>query len=201
MTSHLKHDELHAYLDGELDESTQLVAESHLEVCADCRNQLQSLRNLFADIESVPDEPLGNDLAPAVVASLRARQQDSRRLRWLGAVEFAAGLLTLAAIVASGLPLPLPATEALAASWQAGWSELFFSAQAELLAVVFEVQVGIGQAGQTLHSWQQPGLPAVPLWWLWLSFGVVLWIVANRILLGDGRWLNRVGKPKGAEHG
>jgi anti-sigma factor RsiW len=200
MNEHLSELDLHAYLDDELVEAARLAVEVHLRACRDCQVRLEALRGLFAQIESTPDEPLARDLSAEVLASLQAQKMDSHRLRRLGIAELAAGLLTLAAILAGGIPLPFVPTETLAASLQAGWSDLLMTAEAEAAAVLIEAQVGLDQAGQALRSWQ-PGEPVMPLWWLWLILAVVLWIVANRILLGDDPRLNRAGKVKGAKHG
>lgn len=201
MNEHLVEATFHAYLDGELTPSARLAAEAHIESCAACRNRLEALGELFEAIESASDAPLTVDLAPTVVERLRAKQREDKRIRWIGAAELAGGLITIAGILASGVPLPLLATDRLASSLQASGSQLLLSAQAELLAALVEIQMGLDQAGEAFRSWQQPGLPVMPLWWVWLTLAVVLWAIVNRILLGGDPRLSRAGKPKGAKHG
>lgn len=201
MADHVDDLELQTYLDGELDEAEQRAIEDHLADCPACQQRAESLTALFARIESVPDEPMAVDLAPVIVDRLRSRAQAGRRLRWLGGAELLVGSLALAAVAGAGLPLPLPATETITAGLQAGWGEFMLSAQTEAIAVLVELQAGLGQLGQALRSWSSPSLPGLPLGWLWLVLALLLWAAANRILLGGGPWLKRVGRIKGADHG
>lgn len=45
---------LNAYLDGELNERSRAQVEEHLQVCADCRDELEGLRSLSERLQAAP---------------------------------------------------------------------------------------------------------------------------------------------------
>ncbi len=57
---HLTEDQLNEYLDNEIADRAQI--ESHLSSCEECAARLAILRNLFAEIESLPDVAVSRDL-------------------------------------------------------------------------------------------------------------------------------------------
>lgn len=72
-------EELSAYLDGELDEKSRLKFETHLGGCFACKEMLQDLRCLRECFQSLPQQEMGFDLAPAVLAESRRRAPPTRR--------------------------------------------------------------------------------------------------------------------------
>lgn len=75
-------EELSAYLDGELDEKSRLKFETHLGGCFACKEMLQDLRCLRECFQSLPQQEIGFDLAPVVLAEPRRRAPSTRRPRF-----------------------------------------------------------------------------------------------------------------------
>lgn len=71
---HLTEDQLNEYLDNLLDEQTLQSVEAHLFQCADCRNQMEALTQVFIDLDNLPEIPLPRDLTPAILAKLSQRE-------------------------------------------------------------------------------------------------------------------------------
>lgn len=89
MMEHLKEETLNEYLDGVLDVESRRVVETHLSGCRTCRAQLQSLKSLFATLDSLKREDLGCDLTPLVLNRLPARRLS---LGWRLALAMQAGV-------------------------------------------------------------------------------------------------------------
>lgn len=66
-------EELSAYLDGELDGKSRLRFETHLVGCFDCQQMLQDLRSLQTCFHALPQQEMGFNLAPVVLAAPRRR--------------------------------------------------------------------------------------------------------------------------------
>ena len=72
--NHLTEEQINEYLDGLLDESARQSVEVHLSQCVDCRNQVEALKQVFADLDDVPEIPLTRDLTPAILAKLPQKE-------------------------------------------------------------------------------------------------------------------------------
>jgi anti-sigma factor RsiW len=59
-----------AYFDGELDASSSIDVERHLERCASCRDRLQDLEHVRAMIREVPSEPVPAELRQRIGRAL-----------------------------------------------------------------------------------------------------------------------------------
>jgi hypothetical protein len=93
-------EELSRLLDGDLDASASSALESHLAGCAECRAELEALRDLVARTRTLEDQPPERDPWPAIAARLAPR---GRPRVLLPLVAFAAGVLvTLALATALG---------------------------------------------------------------------------------------------------
>jgi anti-sigma factor RsiW len=69
MKKHCKwSEELSSYLDGELGASSRLKFEAHLGSCFNCTEMLAQLRNLRHCFQSLPQQEVGFDLAPVILA-------------------------------------------------------------------------------------------------------------------------------------
>lgn len=178
MTEHLTDDELHALLDRE-EFGTQ--GRIHLQSCETCSRRLHKLQQLFGTLAALPDEPLGKDLAPAVVASIAQAQRARRRLGLMVALE--AGLAALVAV----LVVPLlweqygPALQALRVMPEA----------IEIATVIRQnwqsVASSISGATQGFSLELLEAIAGYP--WVWLiSAAALLWLGGNGLML---RLLNR----------
>jgi predicted anti-sigma-YlaC factor YlaD len=202
MIDHLEESHLHAYLDGELTPLEAIAAEDHLRTCQACRTRLGAVRAVFASIESLPDEDLGVDMSRKVVHSLRLQQTEARRLRWLSGLELLAGLSALAAVVFGALPVSFAPGWELGEVARSAWSGLLLSLQLEALSIGVELRVMGDQLAAALRSTPGPSLPDSSVWWIWLLAAAGLWLVGNRLLLGQwGRGLRRSGGSEGVNHG
>jgi len=182
---HPREEDLHAYLDGELSAGETGALEEHLEECGACREQLAGIVALFGRIESLADEPLEADFAPALTDRLE-RTANGRSLRWLLPLQLAVtgmlGWLALPDLTALGQRL-LHA----AGIWTAG------------LDLAGQIRIVLGQLrmladqlpGQVFNvsALHPPGAYAAPafVWWL-LLLGGVLWFTLNRALLAGNAW-------------
>jgi hypothetical protein len=72
--NHLTEDQFNEYLDNLLDERTRQNVEAHLSQCVDCRNQVEALKQVFADLDNMPEMPLTCDLTPAILAKLPEKE-------------------------------------------------------------------------------------------------------------------------------
>ena len=68
--NHLTEDQLNEYLDNLLNGQMRQSVEIHLSQCADCRNQVEALKQVFADLTNLPEIPLPRDLTPVILAKL-----------------------------------------------------------------------------------------------------------------------------------
>jgi anti-sigma factor RsiW len=75
--NHLTEIQINEYLDAILDADARRQADAHLAACPGCRGKLDELRNLFAALESVPDQALARDLTPGVLRRLNDRGERS----------------------------------------------------------------------------------------------------------------------------
>jgi anti-sigma factor RsiW len=99
--THLSEETLNEYLDNALTPSAQAAADAHLADCAACMDELEALRSLFTEIESLPEAPIEHDLSSAVVARLGNRAGVPPVIRWALVVQ------GLAVVVVLGLAWPL----------------------------------------------------------------------------------------------
>jgi hypothetical protein len=174
--THLTEETLNEYLDNALAASARATVDAHLAVCAACMDELEALRSLFAEIESLPEAPLEHDLSSAVVARLDNRVSVPRAVRWVLVVQALAvvvllalawPLLDMAALKLPAIALDLPSVAQLVDLWSA-WMSAF--SQANLL----------------------PSFPSLPslnlnpstlLLILTLVSACLLWLVGNGLLL------------------
>ena len=109
--THLTEELLNEYLDNALAPAARTDAEVHLATCVACRDELESLRSLFAEIESLPNVPLERDLTSAVMAQIGIKVAVPRPLGWALIVQGLAALVMLASLWPlldlSALQLPL----------------------------------------------------------------------------------------------
>jgi anti-sigma factor RsiW len=105
-----------AYFDGELDASSSLEVERHLERCAGCRARLQDLEQLRAVVRQVPSEPAPAQLRRRIDQALdredsaadRAPRSRSERVRWQRNPFWAGALSGIAASAAAALIVVSP---------------------------------------------------------------------------------------------
>ena len=106
-----KSEALSAYLDDELDGKSRLKFEMHLGGCFACKEMLQDLRCLRGCFQAMPQQEVGFDLAPGVLAAAGRRASATRwpRLNWwqLLPVSFtAAATISLGVFLGASLTSP-----------------------------------------------------------------------------------------------
>jgi hypothetical protein len=82
-TLHLDLETLHGLLDSALSAEQAARAEAHLTVCAECAEEIASLKAVFVSLASLPEEPLRVDLRPRVMAGLGTVRRSGLRIGWL----------------------------------------------------------------------------------------------------------------------
>lgn len=136
---------LEQQVDGELEAIFRRRLESHLEECADCREQAGRLRALVAELEADRVEPRA-DLTARIMASLPGTAWEARRpASWWGAAAVAAGLALVGAVLAGWG----------AADADGGWVAGVGSMLSESL---------VAGAGMVGASWHAAGLALTELW-------------------------------------
>lgn len=73
---------LSAYVDGELDGKSRAEFEMHLAVCPICQETLHDFQCLRGCFQSLPQQEIGYDLAPAVLAGSKPRAAPAWRPRF-----------------------------------------------------------------------------------------------------------------------
>jgi hypothetical protein len=78
------HDQLEAYLDGELSQAAIAQTESHLAQCPQCRTELDRIRTGKVSLQHLPLAPAPDDLWRSIEAAASAhdRQEDYRFASW-----------------------------------------------------------------------------------------------------------------------
>ena len=139
-TNHISTDQLQAYLDQGLDQSSHQDVKIHLDQCPSCREELSRLENIFTKLENLPALELEKDLSLAVLTQLREETKLSLGITWTLVLEALGagtviGLLIPAIRAAAWLPV-LADTEKeilaainifltqLASSWLVWWAGL-----------------------------------------------------------------------------
>ena len=78
-------EDLSAYLDGQLPPRARARLDAHLASCPACAASLADLRTLRTDLQALPDERLGFDLAQVIrgrIEALPPRTKARRAPRW-----------------------------------------------------------------------------------------------------------------------
>ena len=177
---HADEDVLNEYLDGELSPSGCSSLEAHLARCPDCTRRLDALRELFANVQGLPEEALSRDLAPGVLRGL-----SRRRVSWRVLDLTLAGQAILALVLAV-LAWPTLAQQAAvyAAFGLEGW-QVPLAAWSGSFNQVSQAASALFDRGMRF-DWP-PGLFArVSSSEILVIFSVisVLWLVGNGLLLG-----------------
>ncbi|MBM3124623.1 MAG: hypothetical protein FJZ87_06060 [Chloroflexi bacterium] len=176
---HLTDDQLNEYLDDALPKRAR--AESHLSTCAECTARLSALRSLAAEIESLPEESLARNLAPAVTRRLTSPAAAySGFPRWLTLTTV---LQTAAAtvLIASVAPFILEAASTFIPALQAP----------PVMETILEAQRVWTAWLDALSQFQWPSPPELPASLGLSNFYILLalagtalaWLVGNGLLL------------------
>ena len=199
---HLSEEAIFDLLDGALTPEVRRKAERHLRGCPDCVQSVRRARSLFSCLEEAAEPSLDRDLAPEILARLRAKQAGSGALSRMLAAE---AVLAIAALAAFGLQIgrgieALQASPAYVAlrehalqlaaelvSWGAPILHLMPSFPARLTSIRIEVP----HLGGPLLGWV--GLAAAAL---------ALGVVGNALLLRSphGPAPDTVGTRRGSDH-
>jgi anti-sigma factor RsiW len=180
---HPTESEIQAYLDSELEPARMIEIESHLHGCPICAAKWRALHTVIASIETLPNQPLQRDLAPAVLAAIRPRTRIPWGLAlWATLQAIAAGILlvftwsqvrtSIDPLLHNLLPLvdSVP-NKALFAGLFKAWDEMI---------LIFE---GLLMKGVTVtQMWESVG-PQLAKHGLWLAFILVFWVVGNGLLV------------------
>jgi hypothetical protein len=115
-------DELSAYIDGELDETSREQVEQHLATCADCRTRVDGLRETVYAVRALPMESPPRSFS---IPKQRTRSWTWAPVGWLGAAAAAVlvivvgvhqlynpGGTTTSTALFSGAAAPAPASKA-----------------------------------------------------------------------------------------
>lgn len=168
MTDHLDQHQIHALLDGEVEPVVRQALQTHLADCARCRAELEAAQELFQAIGGLPDQQLGIDLVPGVLAAIQPAP------RWLQSL--ALGELLAALAVGIGLMLSLGSETVSLRVTEA--------AQAIGPAIDDLVQSLMAAAANALPDPAgyrlELGLPAI---WTIVLGTIVFWLLSNGLVL------------------
>ena len=166
---HLTEDQLNEYLDHE--STDRAVIESHLDSCDECAARLSTLQNLFAELDSLPEQELTRDLAAPFMRTSSLPAQLPKFLT-LTVILQSAFALTAIILAAPFVIQMLPVFELSTFS-----------------NVLVQLQIQWTASLDILSQFQMPTLPAIPfeLSSLYLMSALVvasmLWLVGNGLLL------------------
>jgi hypothetical protein len=173
---HLTDEQLNEYLDNEIKDRTQV--DLHLSSCEDCAARLASLRDFFAEIESLPEVALTGSLAAPVSRRVSGRVTLPRSLRLTVILQAAAAVIAIL----------------FAAPFVEGWISPYLSnIQAPSITDAFlqlqsQWMIWLDMLSQ-FRTPTMPEIPAIELSSLGMIFTVIgvslLWLVGNRLLLGN----------------
>lgn len=173
--THLSEETLNEYLDNALAAPARVAADVHLAACTACMAELETLRGLFVEIESLPEVALERNISAAVVARLGQRAGVPRVIRWA----LAGQALVVAVILMLAWPLfnfsafELPIVPD-------------FPSLAQLISIwAAQQDAWVRALGRMnlLPSFSLPFDPSAALLTLTLVSACLLWLVGNGLLL------------------
>jgi len=97
MSHDLRHEDLSAYLDGELDEARRGQIEHHLESCPECRETLSAYRLDSTRLRATKEDLLAESFVYSVRA--RVRSGSDEQVAWIPAERIARRLVLALALV------------------------------------------------------------------------------------------------------
>jgi anti-sigma factor RsiW len=179
---HVELEQLQAYLDQELGADEIRFVDRHLAACPDCEREIDQLRDLYQQIESLSDVRLERDLVPAVLDSVRPRKVPSGVLDLLPWLQAAATMVLLWFLwpTIQGKLLQMNAS-------MSSWSiSIWVEQQAEMIRAVSTDFVSrasvwieglLGGLEPVAFTWTASS------WWLALVVGFAVWLFGNGFLL------------------
>src|SRR5690349_15366150 len=81
MSSQHVTDQLLSYISGELDNFQKRNIETHLAGCTDCKRELVSMRQIWADLGTLPEQHPSENLRTHVYSMIDAYEQGERTAR------------------------------------------------------------------------------------------------------------------------
>ncbi len=180
---HLQENMLHAHLDGELTAMEHTTVKKHLESCNSCQERLQELQSTFMTLKELPDLPLGVDLAPQVLRSLRAEKDVFSALPWITAAQAAAAVVLLALSLPILLALPLfQGMKISLINWVVILQANLLGMAADIQAQLQGLQALFDQMISVYSHLSAPAYHFKPLWAVFLT-AALLGILGNTLLL------------------
>jgi anti-sigma factor RsiW len=172
---HLTDDQLNEYLDNEIIDRAPI--ELHLSSCDECAARLAALRNLFAEIESLPDLAVSRDLTPHLMPRVPSLP------RWLTLTATLQAALSVIAFMVTA-PLMMQLLAPYVSNIQIpSFADMFVQFQSQWMAWL-----------DLYSQLQMPSVPEIPVVELssmvivlTLVFVSMLWIVGNGLLLRNSK--------------
>ncbi len=172
--NHLSEEQLNEYLDHESQDHTQI--EMHLSACDECAARLNSLQNLFNELDSLPQLTLSRDLAAPVIRRLSL---PNKLPTWLTlTVGLQAMLAVIVAIIAAPFVIDFASTS-VSVLQMPSFSETFIKIQTQWTA-----WMGM------FSNFQMPAMPQLPVLEIssimvmfTLAAVSMLWLIGNGLLL------------------
>lgn len=189
MSDHPQTEQLYAYLDAELEPSIMAGLDRHFSHCHQCQGRLEQARELFGRIGSVPEVPMGRNLAPAVVAELVERRELPVTLPWWLALQGVAAVAAMSAWLMLK-PIQWPAISPLFEPFDllVWWTRWALPRLSDLQRAVAAMP---DYAAELLAAVQAPDIPGLGSSLPWLPILAILgavWLLANGWLLGTDSW-------------
>jgi anti-sigma factor RsiW len=183
--NHVPDDAFHLYLDGELAEHRRMTVEKHLEQCGACLQRFEVWRDLYSQLERLPETPLERDLTGPVLAAIQSPRR--ARAQWGVWLVQGAAIVLLLIFGTTWVRQGWRQIAVRVPIWTASeWLEGALVSAMRLLRSVENLLASIGPALMPdVSEW--PVVPAADIWiWALLIGGGLLGIVGNRWLLLRG---------------
>jgi hypothetical protein len=179
---HPGEDSLNEYLDGYLADDQKIELENHLETCAQCASRLAELREVFQNLESLPNYSLDRDLSVEVVSAIQPRINLSPGWKWGAFVQFVLAFI----VILLAVPVLLETWKPNLTGMQYSLIQMFSERWIALLAQWSTLSVEFQLVWSNLVTeWNPPSIletSQVVIWPIFLS-AILLFIVGNGLVL------------------
>jgi predicted anti-sigma-YlaC factor YlaD len=201
---HVTEEQLNLYLDQVLSSQECTAIEAHLAVCATCRAELESLQSLFVALNTLPADPLSDDLAAGVLSAVAGeRQRAAQRRRGVWGVLGLQGIAIILLLVFgwTNLATQIRQLNHLLPDWSPAlvwaeviektrlvWASSLISGQAWIVKTSIHIQTFPTIFSQYIRDWPEfsgVGGTTAQIAFIGLAAGL-MWLIGNYIFLRSG---------------
>ncbi|MBW8010550.1 MAG: hypothetical protein FVQ83_04805 [Chloroflexi bacterium] len=182
---HIPETQMHAYLDNALEEAERLDIDTHISTCQLCRQELENLKALFSEIESIPEFRLETDLTPFVIAAIESPNRITTRWRLVLAAQTILALFVIwKAWPMINAEFLIPQIPNISIDLQVVASDINLTTNSIIYSLINPTKEFFLQISGTIFEGSSPVVSTIYLLPLAIS-ATLLWLVGNRVLLKE----------------